>query len=47
MKTKWNLDGTHSGINFAVRHMVVSKVRGQFTAFVGTLDLDDADLTQS
>jgi polyisoprenoid-binding protein YceI len=47
MKTKWNLDGTHSGINFAVRHMVVSKVRGRFAAFVGTLDLDDADLTQS
>jgi hypothetical protein len=26
MNTKWNLDGTRSGINFAVRHMVVSKV---------------------
>jgi polyisoprenoid-binding protein YceI len=26
MRTKWTLDGTHSGINFAVRHMVVSKV---------------------
>jgi polyisoprenoid-binding protein YceI len=47
METKWNLDGTHSGINFAVRHMVVSKVRGRFAAFVGTLDLDEADLTQS
>jgi polyisoprenoid-binding protein YceI len=47
MKTKWNLDGTHSGINFAVRHMVVSKVRGRFAAFVGALELDEADLTQS
>ena len=47
MKTKWNLDGTHSSINFAVRHMVVSKVRGRFAGFVGTINLDDADLTQS
>ena len=47
MKTKWNLDGTHSGINFAVRHMVVSKVRGRFAVFSGTLELDDADLAQS
>jgi polyisoprenoid-binding protein YceI len=44
MKTKWNLDGAHSGVNFAVRHMVVSKVRGRFTEFVGTLEFDDADL---
>src|SRR5438046_1732413 len=47
MKTKWNLDSTHSGINFSLRHMVVSKVRGRFATFVGTLDLDDADLAQS
>jgi polyisoprenoid-binding protein YceI len=47
MKTKWNLDGTHSGIHFAVRHMVVSKVRGRFAAFAGTLDLDHTDLTRS
>jgi polyisoprenoid-binding protein YceI len=47
MKTKCNLDGAHSGVNFAVRHMVVSKVRARFAAFVGMLELDDADLTQS
>ena len=47
MKTQWNLDGTHSGINFAVRHMVVSKVRGRFAAFSGTLELDDSDFAQS
>jgi polyisoprenoid-binding protein YceI len=27
--------------------MVVSKVRGRFAAFVGTLELDEADLTQA
>jgi polyisoprenoid-binding protein YceI len=44
---KWNIDGAHSGINFSVRHMVVSKVRGRFGKFGGTLDLDGADLTRS
>lgn len=43
----WNLDTVHSGINFSVRHMVVSKVRGRFTKFTGTVELDEADLTRS
>jgi polyisoprenoid-binding protein YceI len=47
MKTKWNIDSAHSGINFSIRHMVVSKVRGRFGKFAGNLDLDDADLTKS
>jgi len=44
---KWNIDGAHSGINFSIRHMVVSKVRGRFGKFGGTLELDDGDLTRS
>ena len=43
----WNIDPVHSGINFSVRHMVVSKVRGHFTKYSGTLTIDDADLTRS
>jgi polyisoprenoid-binding protein YceI len=43
----WNLDTVHSGINFAVRHMVVSKVRGRFTKFNGQVALDEDDLTRS
>ena len=43
----WNIDTAHSGINFSVRHMVVSKVRGRFAKYSGTLALDDADLTRS
>jgi polyisoprenoid-binding protein YceI len=43
----WNIDTVHSGINFSVRHMVVSKVRGRFAKFSGTLGLDDGDLTRS
>jgi polyisoprenoid-binding protein YceI len=43
----WNIDPVHSGINFSVRHMVVSKVRGRFTKYSGSLAIDDADLTRS
>jgi polyisoprenoid-binding protein YceI len=43
----WNLDTVHSGINFTVRHMVVSKVRGRFAKFNGTVALDESDVTRS
>ncbi|MCC6996364.1 MAG: polyisoprenoid-binding protein [Deltaproteobacteria bacterium] len=43
----WNIDGTHSGVNFSVRHMVFAKVRGRFGKFGGSLDLDPADLAKS
>jgi polyisoprenoid-binding protein YceI len=43
----WNIDETHSGIHFAIRHMVVSKVRGRFAKYSGTIELDDEDLTRS
>jgi polyisoprenoid-binding protein YceI len=45
--TRWNIDAAHSSINFSVRHMVVSKVRGRFTKFSGTLNVDDGDITRS
>ncbi len=43
----WNIDTAHSGINFSIRHMVVAKVRGRFSKFTGTVNLDDADFTRS
>jgi polyisoprenoid-binding protein YceI len=45
--TRWNLDTAHTSINFSIRHMVVSKVRGHFAKFSGGVNLDDGDLTQS
>ena len=45
--SNWNLDTVHSGINFSVRHMVVSKVRGRFAKFTGNVALDESDLTRS
>lgn len=43
----WNLDSAHSRVGFAVRHMMVSTVRGEFKTFRGTLQLDDQDFTRS
>ncbi len=46
MKTNsWNIDTTHSGVNFTVRHMVFAKVRGRFDRFSGTIEGDLDDLT--
>lgn len=45
--TNWNIDSAHSGINFSVRHMVVSKVRGRFAKYTGSVRLDEKDLTRS
>jgi len=33
----WDIDPVHSEVSFVVRHMVVSKVRGRFDRFEGTI----------
>ena len=43
----WNIDTTHSGINFSIRHMVVAKVRGRFAKYSGAIALDEGDFTRS
>src|SRR5690554_2473768 len=37
----WQIDPAHSSIQFTVRHMMISNVRGQFDRFEGTIDLDE------
>ncbi|MBB2482712.1 polyisoprenoid-binding protein [Bacillus sp. APMAM] len=44
-KSKWVVDATHSGIDFSVKHMMVSKVKGAFHSFNATIEADPADLT--
>jgi polyisoprenoid-binding protein YceI len=34
------IDPAHSEVGFAVRHLMISKVRGNFTGFSGTVSLD-------
>jgi polyisoprenoid-binding protein YceI len=44
---KWEIDSSHSGIHFSVRHMVVAKVRGQFARWSGTVLAEDGDLARA
>lgn len=43
----WQIDPTHSEVQFAVRHLMISTVRGQFEKFSGTVDLNEANPTLS
>ena len=45
--TTLTVDASHSGIHFTARHMVITKVRGSFKTFSGTIDYDQADPTKS
>ena len=44
---RWSIDTAHSGVHFTVRHMVIAKVRGVFTRWSGTIELDEKDLAAS
>ncbi|HXJ94751.1 MAG TPA: YceI family protein [Terriglobia bacterium] len=46
-RATWNIDPVHSVAEFKVRHMMVTNVKGQFTRVAGSLDLDEADVTNS
>lgn len=44
--TRYQIDTTHSSIDFSIRHLVIAKVRGRFAKFSGTIELD-SDLSKS
>jgi polyisoprenoid-binding protein YceI len=46
-RTTWELDAVHSEIGFAVRHLMISTVKGRFQNFAAQIELNDADLTDS
>ncbi len=39
----WKIDSAHSEINFAVRHLMISNVRGSFQTFTGTVEFDPSN----
>ncbi len=41
--TTWTIDKTHSIAEFAVKHLVVTTVKGHFREFEGTIYLDEAN----
>jgi len=45
--TTWNIDPVHSAAEFKVKHMMISNVKGQFSAIRGVISLDEYDVTKS
>src|SRR5256712_10150159 len=43
----WPLDPAHTSVQFSVRHLMVSTVRGAFGKLTGTVQVDEKDLTRS
>lgn len=41
MATKWTLDAAHSEIEFKVRHMMITNMKGSFESFTADIDGDD------
>ena len=39
--TTWNIDPAHTELGFAVRHLMISTVRGRFGAATGTVTVDE------
>ena len=44
---RWEIDNSHSGLHFSVRHLVIAKVRGQFSRWSGALVVPDGDFTKA
>jgi len=45
--SSWNIDPAHTAVEFKVKHMMITNVKGQFSGVSGTLNLDEQDVTNS
>lgn len=45
--TTWKIDPVHSNAHFKVKHMMISNVKGEFTAITGSLNYDSQDVSKS
>ena len=43
----WHIDPAHTNVEFAVRHMMISNVKGQFTKTSGTITVNGSDPTSA
>lgn len=43
----WTIDPVHTTMQFKVRHLMISNVKGVFERFSGNLNLDDKEITRS
>jgi polyisoprenoid-binding protein YceI len=46
-QTNWNFDPAHSSIRFAVDHMVISEVEGQFSTYEGSVIATKEDFSDA
>jgi len=46
-QTNWSFDSSHSTVRFAVDHMVISEVEGQFTTYEGSVKTSKDDFSDS
>jgi polyisoprenoid-binding protein YceI len=45
--TTWKVDPAHTNVEFAVRHLMITTVRGRFTDVQGSVVLNDAEPTKN
>jgi len=45
--TRWQIDPAHSTVEFSVKHMMFTTVRGRFTKFEGTVEVDEQNPDRS
>ena len=45
--SSWQIDPVHSSVQFSIRHLMISNVRGEFAKVSGSVEADDKDPTKS
>jgi polyisoprenoid-binding protein YceI len=43
----WQIDPSHSAVEFSVKHMMISSTKGRFSGVTGTINYDPANLAAS
>jgi polyisoprenoid-binding protein YceI len=46
-QTKWTIDNAHSKVQFAVTHLIISEVTGQFKSFDGNIESSKDDFSDA
>lgn len=46
-RTTWQIDPAHTQIEFAVKHLMIAKVKGRFTEVQGTIERDEREIANS
>jgi len=46
-RTTWKIDPVHSHIEFSVRHLMITSVKGRFTGVAGSVTIDEANPADS